>query len=175
MAQLSTSNELAAAFEAAHQEFLDYVGGCPDEEWEAICPREGWPVGVVGRHVAAGHLIANRALRTMLTGRPVPGSPEVHNAANEAIAREHPEPTRDEVLELAGRNARRTVDLFRGLSEAQLRIEVPMGLAGGRLLTVQGYAELFPVHLRNHLDSMREGAALAREAGAGARRGQARA
>jgi hypothetical protein len=151
----SFRDSAAAAFESANLELLRFIESCSDDDWDTICPGEGWPVAVVAYHCAVGHGVSSRILRILTAGHAVPGTPEMHHAANEAMAREHPEPTRDEVAALARRRAETTARLLRGLRDDQLDLEAPIGLAGGTVMSVRAWTERTSGHVRNHLASMR--------------------
>jgi hypothetical protein len=64
-----------------------------------VCPGENWPVGVVARHVAAGHYRVLGLAKMIVEGRQMPDiSRDGIDQANAQHAEKHAGCTKDEVL-----------------------------------------------------------------------------
>jgi uncharacterized damage-inducible protein DinB len=112
---------LAERFEAMNQQLIETVEGCSDAEWRMTTSREGWPVGVVAHHVAAGHTAIAELIRLAATGQPEPAMTlEMLDQANAAHARQHANCTKVETLELLRRNGAAAVTIVRGLTDEEL-------------------------------------------------------
>jgi hypothetical protein len=115
----------------ANDELVAFIGTCTDEEWGRMCAAEAWPVSVVAHHVAWGHEVAAGWIRTIRSGKDVPGSPELHNAGNETKAASVAGISRDEVIALAKGNVAAYADLLRTLTEEDLSKSAAFGPGGG--------------------------------------------
>ena len=149
---MSVSVVMAEEIADANAEFIAFVESCSDQEWRAICRAERWRVGVVAHHIAWGHERAAEWINAIRSGRPIPGSPQAHNASNAIKATQVAGISRDEVVFLARRNAERLVAVLRSLTDEDFEQSVPFGPAGGRPLSIEGLGRS---HLDRHLASMR--------------------
>jgi hypothetical protein len=138
----------------ANDELVAFIGTCTDEEWGRMCAAEAWPVSVVAHHVAWGHEVAAGWIRTIRSGKDVPGSPELHNAGNETKAASVAGISRDEVIALAKGNVAAYADLLRTLTEEDLSKSAAFGPGGGMPMSVDRLAGARR-HLDGHLRSMR--------------------
>jgi hypothetical protein len=138
----------------ANAEFVALVATCTDDEWGRVCAAEGWPVGVVAHHIAWGHEVSAGWIRTIRSGKDVPGSPQTHNSANEAKAAEMAGVSRDEVIRLANRNLTELTALLRSLTEEDLSQGAAFGPGGGMRMSVDNLAGARG-HLDRHLGSIR--------------------
>ena len=138
----------------ANAELVAFIETCSDEEWGRVTESEGWRVGVVAHHIAWGHEVAAGWIRTIRGGDDVPGSPEMHDAGNQAKAAEVAAITREDVVELANRNVAALAELLRSLDEEDLNKTGKFGPAGGREMSVDRLAGARG-HLDGHLVSIR--------------------
>jgi hypothetical protein len=138
----------------ANAEFVSFIATCTDEEWGRICAAEGWPVGVVAHHIAWGHAVSAGWIRTIRSGKDVPGSPQTHNAGNEAKAAEMADVSRDEVIRLANRNLDELTALLRSLADEDILQSATFGPGGGMKMSVDNLAGARG-HLDRHLGSIR--------------------
>lgn len=138
----------------ANAELVAFIQTCSDEEWGRTCEGEGWPVNVVAHHIAWGHEVSAGWIRTIRSGRDVPGSPEAHDAGNAAKAAEVAEISRDEVIRLANRNVNELASLLRSLTAEDLSRSSTFGPAGGVKMSVDQLAGARR-HLDRHLGSIR--------------------
>jgi hypothetical protein len=138
----------------ANAEFVAFVATCTDEEWGRVCAAEGWPVGVVAHHIAWGHAVSAGWIRTIRSDKDVPGSPQTHNAGNEAKAAEMAGVSRDEVIRIANRNLDDLTALLRSLTAEDLSKRATLGPGGGMTMSVDQLAGARG-HLDRHLGSIR--------------------
>jgi DinB family protein len=138
----------------ANAEYVAFIASCTDEEWGRVCAAESWPVGVVAHHIAWGHEVSAGWIRTIRSGKDVPGSPETHNAGNAAKAAEMAVVSRDEVIRLAHRNLNELTALLRSLTDEDLSQIATFGPGGGMKMSVDQLAGARG-HLDRHLGSIR--------------------
>jgi hypothetical protein len=138
----------------ANDELVAFIETCTDEDWGRICAAEAWPVSVVAHHAAWGHEVAAGWIRTIRSGKDVPGSPELHDAGNEKKAASVAGISRDEVIALANENVAAYADLLRTLTDEDLSMSAAFGPAGGMPMSVDRLAGARR-HLDGHLGSMR--------------------
>jgi uncharacterized damage-inducible protein DinB len=153
---------LADRFEGMNQQIIESVEKCSDAQWRTITAREGWSVGVVAHHVAAGHRAIAELIRLAATGQPEPAMTlEMLDHANAAHAGQHANCTRAETLELLGRNGAAAAAIVRGLTDEELdRI-----VSAFRMRTYPSWVPAMSVaqtierflidHVREHLGNIR--------------------
>jgi len=84
------AEELAGRFTDFNKEFVAFVENCQQKDWTGTCPGENWPVGVVARHVAAGHYRVLALAKMIVEGRQLPDiSREGIDQANAQHAEKH--------------------------------------------------------------------------------------
>ncbi len=138
----------------ATAELVAFIEACTDEDWARKTAAEGWAVNVVADHIAWGHEVSAGWIRTIRSGENVPGSPEAHDAANNARAAQVAKVTRAEVIQLANHNVSRLAELLRSLTEDDLPKSATFGPAGGITMSIDRLAGSRR-HLDHHLESMR--------------------
>jgi len=112
---------LADRFEGMNQQLIETVEGCSDAEWRTTTSREGWPVGVVAHHVAAGHRTIAELIRLAATGQPEPAMTlEMLDRTNAAHAAQHAGCTKAETLDLLRCNGSWASGMVRGLTDEEL-------------------------------------------------------
>lgn len=141
----------------ANAELVAVIETLDDRDWARICPAEGWPVGVVAHHIAWGHEVSAGWIRLIRDGKDVPGSPESHDAANQAKAAEVAGISRDEVIRLANRNVNELAELLRSLTADDISKSAKFGPGGGMTMSVDRLAGARR-HLDSHLGSIRAAA-----------------
>ena len=151
---------LAADFAAANEEALHFTGSCSDAEWTLLVPEEGWTVGVVLHHIAEGHGLQLRWVRSMIRGEGVPESAEDIDRANAAHAVRAGSAGQVETAVLLANNGALMEQALRALSDEDLAREAPFGPAGGREFPTGDLAAVAARHTRDHLASAK--AAVAR-------------
>ncbi len=142
--------ELAQQLKQFNGQVIEFVQNCTDENWQRICPWEDWPVGVVARHIAAGHFEVIELVKMMLNGEPLPPLSEknVIDMGNQH-AQEHAACTRDEVLTLLQTNGDKMVTFVSELNDDDLATTGQMPLIEGDF-TAAGLLEAVILHSGGH-------------------------
>ena len=115
------AKELAERLGKFNEEVIAFVNKCTDEDWRKTS-WEDWPVGVVARHIGAGHFSgATRMADMIVKGERFPEMTmeQINNMANEH-AREHANCSKAEVLEILRKTGGALVQLVAGLDDAGL-------------------------------------------------------
>jgi hypothetical protein len=159
MAMNEYAQALRRKIEAFNREMITFVEGCPDAGWRRVCPAEDWSVAVTARHVAAGHFEAVGLAKAIVAGEPLPRlrMEEVVEMANRH-AREHPEPSRREVLGLLEKNGAAVAEWVGGLSDADLHRKGHLELTGGEVSAGQLIELVILGSGGDHLAHMKEAA-----------------
>jgi len=130
--------DLAVRIKAFTREMIEFVETCPDGNWQTVCPGEHWPVGVVARHVAAGHFGALGLAKMVVAGEKLPELTEgAIDQMNSKHAEKHRHCTREEVLGTLRENGKSVSDFVAGLSDADLDRSGHVAAAGGDMTTEQ--------------------------------------
>ncbi len=123
--------ELRDRYESISGEFVDSVHSMQGQSWRAICPVEGWPVGVTAHHVADWWPVIAGMVERMARGEPAdaPAEEEV-DKRNARHARDNSGCTLEETIELLGRNRERVLAVLGTLKGDDL--ERTAGMWGGQ-------------------------------------------
>lgn len=150
------TKELVERFTAFSNDFIAFVESCTNEDWQKVCEGEQWTVGVVARHVAAGHLGTIDFVKLIVAGEALPElTMETIDQMNAQHAKKHAHCTRDEVLTLLRRNSSAFTDYLQGLSEADLVRTGYLATIGGEV-SAQQLIEMFLLQSAGeHLGSMK--------------------
>jgi len=150
------TKELVERFTGFNNDFIAFVDNCSDEDWRKVCSVEGWTVGVVAHHVAAGHFGAIDFVRMIVTGEAMPeitmGAVDQMNAQH---AKEHATCTTEEVLGLLRKNGSAFASYLEGLSEADLARTSYLALIGGDVSAQQLIEMVILQSGGEHFDSMK--------------------
>jgi hypothetical protein len=150
------ANKLAEKFTTFNNEMLAFVDNCSDEDWRKVCSGEGWTVGVVAHHVAAGHFGAIDFVRMLVAGEAMPEvTMEAIDQMNAQHAKEHANCTRAEVLGLLRENGSAFAGYLEELSEADLVRTGYLAAIGGDVSAQQLIEMLILQSGGEHLDSMK--------------------
>jgi len=150
------AKEIAARFIAFNKEMITFVDNCSDEEWRKVCSGEGWTVGVVAHHVAAGHFGAIDFVRMIVAGEAMPEiTMEAIDQMNAQHAKEHANCTREEVLGLLRENGSAFSGYLEGLREADLARTGYLAAIGGDVSARQLIEMVILQSGGAHLDSMK--------------------
>lgn len=152
-----SSNELADRLDIFNQGVMAFVKEIPENDWHTQCPAEEWPVGVVARHIGAGHYESVELAKMMIAGKAIDGftMDRIVAKAN-AHAEAHADCTREEVLSILETKGRQLVEFVRGLSDADLECSQEVAEFGGPV-TVQVLLKV--INLKSaggHLESMQK-------------------
>jgi len=150
------AKDIAARFTTFNKEMITFVDNCSDEEWRKVCSGEGWTVGVVAHHVAAGHFGAIDFVRMIVAGEAIPeitmGAIDQMNAQH---AKEHANCTTEEVLGLLRKNGSACASYLEVLSEADLARTGHLALIGGDVSAQQLIEMVILQSGGEHFDSMK--------------------
>ncbi len=150
------TKELVERFTAFKNNFIAFVDNCSDEDWRKVCSGEGWTVGVVAHHVAAGHFGAIDFVRMIVAGEAMPEiTMETIDQMNAQHAKEHANCTREEVLALLRENGSAFAGYLEGLSEADLARTGYLKLIGGDVSAQQLIEMIILQSGGEHFDSMK--------------------
>jgi hypothetical protein len=126
------TRELAERFTVFNNEVISFVENCSEENWRKLCSEEGWPVGVVARHIAAGHYYASDLVKMIVAGEALPDlGMEAINQMNAQHAQEHADCTRSEVIDILRDKGAAIADYLGGLDDADLDRTAHLALIGG--------------------------------------------
>jgi hypothetical protein len=148
--------DLVERFKAFNDEFAAFVENCSDEKWQKVCSGERWSVGVVARHVAAGHYRALKLAKMIVDGNELPNiTPDEIDQSNARHAEKHADCTRDEVLRILREKGSWVTEYLGGLSDSDLERTAHLGLAHGDV-TVHRFIENSILHQgKEHLANMK--------------------
>jgi DinB superfamily len=150
------TKELVERFTAFKNDFIAFVDNCSDEDWREVCSAEGWTVGVVAHHVAAGHFGAIDFVRMIVAGEAIPEiTMETIDQMNAQHAKEHANCTTEEVLALLRKNGSAFADYLEGLSEADLARTGYLAAIGGDVSAQQLIEMIILQSGGEHFDSMK--------------------
>jgi len=155
-----TMNQKAEAlvkrFTTFNNEIIAFVESCPEEDWTKVCAGENWPVGVVARHVAAGHYRALGLAKMIVEGSQLPElSHERIDQANAQHAEKHAGCTKDEVLGLLRENGSAITGYVAELNDADLDRTGNLSVAGGAISTQQVIDNIIIQSATEHLASLK--------------------
>jgi hypothetical protein len=154
------AKELAERFRSFNNEMIAFVENCSAENWKRVCPGEQWPVGVVARHVAAGHYRAVGLAKMIVSGKALPElTNEAIDQSNAQHAEKHAGCTKEEVLGLLRENGSSLVDFVSELDDADLDRTAQLTLVGGTISTQQFVENIVILSATEHLENMKATAA----------------
>jgi uncharacterized damage-inducible protein DinB len=136
------AQSLADLIQVFNDAVLAFVGRCPDKAWRETCAEEDWTIGVVARHIAAGHL------------QVIQLTEEDKIAEGNAHARDHADCSRAEVQHLLKENGEAAVDFAAGLEDEDLDRKGHLPLAGGDVTVEQLLRSVIIQSGGRHLASM---------------------
>ena len=117
---------------------ISFVEACLEEQWNKVCAEE-WNIGVLARHIYAGYYSGAADMAKMIVDGekvPEPTMDQIVEMAN-THAREHADCSRAEVLDLLNSNGAAFADYLAGLSDVELDRSAHMELVGGEVSAQQ--------------------------------------
>jgi len=152
----TNAQELAERLSAFNAEVIAFVNSVPDAQWGKRCKGEEWSIGVVARHIGAGHYSSIELAKIMIAGMPLPElSQKVLTESANSHAAKHADCTRAEVLSILESKGRTMVEYVAGLDDAHLSATGYIE-AFGNDVTVKRMLEVINlVSAGEHLQSMR--------------------
>ncbi len=115
------SKELAERLKMQNDDIITFVRNCSEDNWRRVCAWEDWGIGVVARHIGAGHYDILGLARMIVNGEKLPEftPDQIIRMANDH-AREHADCTKAEVLDILQKNGKAVYDFIIGLGDAEL-------------------------------------------------------
>ena len=153
------AKELSERFMSFNNEVISFVEMCSDENWGKVTSGENWSVGVVARHIAAGHYGAYELARMIVDGKPLPDiTNETIDQGNAQHAEKHANCTKDEVLGILRENGSSIAGYVAELDDEALDRTSNLDLVGGTI-SVQQFIENIIIHMgTEHLTNMKSAA-----------------
>ena len=151
------SDILADRLEQGAGALAAFARSLTEEQWQTRVPRDGRKIGVIVHHVASVYPLEIQLAQTIAAGKPVTGvTPEAVDEMNAGHARDNGGATREETLELLGRNSAAAAAAIRALSDDELDRGAPVSLYFDAPLTCQFVLEDHAVrHSYHHLARIR--------------------
>jgi hypothetical protein len=155
------AKELSERFMSFYNEVIAFVEKCSDENWEKVTSGEKWPVGVVARHIAAGHYGAFDIAKMIVDGKQLPElTMEAIDQGNAQHAKKHANCTKDEVLGILREKGSSIAEYVAGLDDADLDRTSNLALVGGTI-SAQQFLENIIIHSgTEHLTNMKSTAGI---------------
>jgi len=148
------ATELADRFTAFNEEVIRFVTDCPDEKWSKVSPKEQWSVGVILRHIAAGHYGALNLAQMMVAGKPMPElTATMLNQMNARHAEAHRICTRDEVLGILRESGASVARFVAGLQDEDLDRKGRLAVVGSDMTAGQVIEVIMIQSGKEHLAS----------------------
>lgn len=151
---------LADELEAKLREVEAILRQASDAQWRAVCPAEGWPVGLVAFHLAL-HMERPAAwIEDALADKPpFEFSQAETDALNDAVARYGVVPSKGFVLGALAGGAARMLAVLRALTDADLDRDAIVERSGGggeaKVGSVRGLLRVWMRQTATHFASIR--------------------
>lgn len=147
---------LASQFATLNQELIAFVESCAAATWQAPCPGETRPIGVVAHHMAASHAPIAHLIELVATDQPLPTlTPAMLDQMNADHAVQQAACTQAEVADLLRTQGAVAVKLVAGLSDAQLDRPAQGELFGLQMNTQQLIEQVLLGHINGHFAAIR--------------------
>jgi DinB superfamily len=151
---VSRQDDAARDVEAASAEVAAFIESCPDEVWHKTVAGDGRTVAALAAHCAMGNDLGLAWILTLVAGRPVTETREMHDARNVIEGERFARVPKAAVVESLRRSTERTARFLRSLEDDELDRMETFGISG-RELTVGRFIANFGRHMRDHLESMK--------------------
>jgi hypothetical protein len=156
----ATGAAVADDLEAKLREIEAILRQASDAQWRAVCPSEGWPVGLVAFHLALHMERPAGWIEDALAGKP-PSELRLAetDALNDAVAGYGILPSKGFVLGALTGGASRMLALLRALTDADLErgalIDRSGGVGGAKVGSVRGLLRVWMRQTDAHFASIR--------------------
>lgn len=157
---MSASEQLAAAVRQATDDLAGYARGLTPQQWRTPAANnpdivrgedEHRLAGVVVHHVAIGFpFLLSRVRLRVETGDAPPLMPQAFDAANEAHARQNPDPDQAETIAMLERGGASTAEYVETLTGEQLDRGSQSGMSAGDFVR-----RVLVGHVYEHLGSLK--------------------
>jgi hypothetical protein len=150
------ARELSEKLETFRSDIVTFVENCSDDDWGKTCSAEGWPVGVVARHLGVSHLGVLDLARMIVADKPLPKlTSEIIDQMNAQHAEKHADCTKDEVLGILGGKVPEFVRYVAGLSDEDLNRAGYLALFGSDV-SIEKLIELVVLNSgKKHFENMK--------------------
>jgi len=151
------AKDLAERLGKFNEEVIAFVKKCTDEDWRKTS-WEDWPVGVVARHIGAGHLGGTIQMAGMIVkGERFPemSMEQINDMANEH-ARKHADCTKAEVLDVLRKTGDSLVQFVASLDDADLDRTSYLPAMGTEVSTRQLIENVVLTSAGEHFDGMKK-------------------
>jgi hypothetical protein len=150
------AEQLAGQFAATHSDVITLISQATETELATLTREEGWPVLVVGHHLAFWYPQQGQWLREVAAGQAVSTTTAHLDEANAQMVAQVSSLTRAKVLAELYTNGSALEAIIRHLTAQELVTAAPVGLAGGRPMTVADMVQhIVLAHLAEHVPHMR--------------------
>jgi hypothetical protein len=131
------AKDLAQRIRAFNNELMAFTENCTEDDWRKVCA-EDWTLGVVARHLGAGHYGALDLAKMIVSGEGLPdlSMDQIVQMANQH-AREHADCTKPEVLDILRENGETVINYVAGLGDADLDRTSHLAMMGGEISAQQ--------------------------------------
>lgn len=152
----SKAQQLAEQLDQFNETLIQFIQSVPETHWRQPCKGEQWSIGVVARHIGAGHYSSIGLAKMIIAGKPLPDLSEAQftRMANDHAAK-HADCTSEEVLSILAAKGREMVDYVAGLSDADLAASAYIEEFGGEITVKQILKAINLKSAGKHLESMR--------------------
>jgi len=150
---------LAARLEDGARALAAFANTLTDAEWRTpFGTTDKRTIGVIVHHVASIYPLEIQLAQLLAAGQPVTGVTwDAVAQVNGGHAKDNPNPTKAEALELLAQNSAKAGAAIRALSDAELAQAAPVSLYGDAPLTCQFFLEDHAVrHSYHHLAKIRK-------------------
>jgi hypothetical protein len=144
---------------AFNEKIIAFIENCSEEVWARRCDPEEWTVGVVARHIGAGHYGIVDLARKIIAGEALPDltMEQIVDMAN-AHAREHASCSREEVLGIMREQGAKALAFVSALKDADLDHTAHMPAFGGEFSVQLLLERVIIQSAGGHLVSMQDAA-----------------
>ena len=150
------AKELSTRIQSFGDEVIAFVEKLSDRQWMAVSQWEQWTVGVVARHLGAGHLGFFKFIEMVVQGKELPPyTMDQINAMSNDDARKHADCTKAEALAELRKNGAGFAAYIAGLTDEELDRKGNLPALGGEV-SVERMLDLVVFQSsRQHFDSMK--------------------
>jgi len=144
---------LAERLERGARMLAEFAATLTDAEWQTRLSKDSRKIGTIVHHVASQYTLEIKVALMVVSGQPIKGLTNADvDAVNAAHAKEFPNPTKAQALELLKQNSADAAATIRGLDDEDLDRAVPNSLYEDAPLTCQMVLEDHAVrHSYHHL------------------------
>lgn len=132
------SEDIAEKIKAFNDKVIRFAENCSEQDWQKLCASEDWTVGVVARHIGAGHYGVVDLVRMIIDGEKLPDltMDEIVRMGNEH-AREHAECTKEEVQAILLESGEVIASYVAALDDSKLDRTGHLAATGGEITAGQ--------------------------------------